>query len=105
MATRPHTQRARSAAVDVFSTRFRNADGAWACVRGRVLGRPPAAPIFSISEPTLYMSSEQDGTFAVDLSDQEAWDDTLLIEAYDRAIRSYQVRTRCPSAAHFAYVF
>jgi hypothetical protein len=51
------------------------------------------------------MSSEQDGTFAVDLSDQEAWDDTLLIEAYDRAIRSYQVRTRCPSAAHFAYVF
>ena len=37
------------------------------------------------------MSSQQAGCFAVDLSDQEAWDDTLLIEAYDRAIRSYQV--------------
>ena len=40
------------------------------------------------------MSSQQAGCFAVDLSDQEAWDDTLLIEAYDRAIRSYQVLRR-----------
>ena len=28
----------------------------------------------------------------IDLSDQAAWDDTALIEAYDRAIRSYQAR-------------
>ena len=29
--------------------------------------------------------------FAIDLSDKDAWDDTVLIRAYDRAVYNYQV--------------
>ena len=32
----------------------------------------------------------------VDLSDKEAWDDTVLIRAYDRAVAAYQVLCSSP---------
>ena len=35
----------------------------------------------------------------IDLSDADAWDDTALIAAYDRAIRMYQVRKNVSSHA------
>ena len=34
----------------------------------------------------------------IDLSDQDAWDDTLLIEAYERAIHTYQVQRSCKTS-------